>query len=183
MLIGLMGKAGAGKDTLAAQLAPLGFTRVAFADALYEEVAADYGVTVDLLRERKDEYVEALRDTPREILQNRGVLRRTINTDYWVFIAEEKLTALRDTGTSVVVTDVRFPNEYRAIVKAGGILVRVIRDAGHLRLRGTAAEHISETALDGYVADAVVENREENPADMLRQLMTNPQGFFSRGAA
>ncbi len=183
MLIGLMGKAGAGKDTLAAQLAPLGFARVAFADALYEEVASAYGVTVELLREHKDEDLDAVGSRPREILQNWGVSRREANPDYWVFLAEEKITALRDAGTSVVVTDVRFPNEYRAIVKGGGILVRVVRDADHLRLRGAVAEHISETALDGFLADAVVENREGNPADMLRQLMANPHGFFARGAS
>lgn len=44
MIIGLMGAAGSGKDTAASALRARGFVRVAFADALYEEVASAYRV-------------------------------------------------------------------------------------------------------------------------------------------
>jgi hypothetical protein len=52
-IIGLTGSKGAGKDTAAAALAEqLGFRRVAFADALYLEVADAFGVTVPYLANR-----------------------------------------------------------------------------------------------------------------------------------
>lgn len=52
-IVGLTGKKGAGKDTIAALLCKFfGFTRLAFADALYQEVATTFDVTVDFLGNR-----------------------------------------------------------------------------------------------------------------------------------
>lgn len=52
-IIGLLGVKGAGKDTAAAVLMKnFEFQRVAFADALYEEVADAFGVTVQFLGNR-----------------------------------------------------------------------------------------------------------------------------------
>jgi hypothetical protein len=52
-IIGLTGAKGAGKDTAAAALVEqLGFRRIAFADALYLEVADAFGVTVPHLANR-----------------------------------------------------------------------------------------------------------------------------------
>ena len=53
-VIGLLGAKGSGKDTLAKLLGErLGYVRVAFADALYREVAAAYGVSVPSLQNRE----------------------------------------------------------------------------------------------------------------------------------
>lgn len=54
-----------------------------------------------------------------------------------------------------IITDVRFPNEAKAIVDRGGILIKVVRpETDHL-----AGRHESETALDNYVGwDAVIHN-------------------------
>ena len=52
MLIGLLGLKGSGKDTAAEMLAMHGFTRMAFADALYVEAARAYGVTPHFLARR-----------------------------------------------------------------------------------------------------------------------------------
>jgi hypothetical protein len=52
-VIGLIGVKGAGKDTAAVTfIKKFGFTRVAFADALYREVAEAFGVTVEFLNNR-----------------------------------------------------------------------------------------------------------------------------------
>jgi hypothetical protein len=52
-LIGLLGAKGSGKDTLAQFLIErLGFVRISFADALYQEVAQAYGVSVEFLGKR-----------------------------------------------------------------------------------------------------------------------------------
>lgn len=59
MILGLTGLPGAGKDTVADYLVRRhGFTKMAFADPLYDEVAEAFGVTVDFLRNR------ATKETP-----------------------------------------------------------------------------------------------------------------------
>ena len=62
MLIGLLGLKGSGKDTAAAMLAELAFKRMAFADALYAEVARAYEVTPHFLgrRDSKETPLERL---------------------------------------------------------------------------------------------------------------------------
>jgi hypothetical protein len=61
-VVGLIGLKGSGKDTAATFLRARGFVRVAFADALYQEVAETYGVQLDLLQSRdtKETPLEAL---------------------------------------------------------------------------------------------------------------------------
>lgn len=51
-VVGLVGLRGAGKDTAAQVLLEQGWRRAAFADALYLEVAAAFGVTVEFLQNR-----------------------------------------------------------------------------------------------------------------------------------
>lgn len=59
VLLGLAGMKGAGKDTAAAILCrEYGFQRIAFADALYQEVAGAFSVPIELLQRR------ATKETP-----------------------------------------------------------------------------------------------------------------------
>jgi Deoxynucleotide monophosphate kinase len=51
-----------------------------------------------------------------------------------------------------LITDVRFPNEYSAIKKRGGIIIRMERDFQH------KSDHVSETALDEHQFDFIVDN-------------------------
>jgi hypothetical protein len=52
-----------------------------------------------------------------------------------------------------IITDVRFPNEVRAIKERNGIVLRMQRDGA------PASDHISETALDDYKNfDAIIDN-------------------------
>jgi len=58
-ILGLVGKMGAGKDTVASFLTRLkSWERIAFSDALYEEVSAAFGASVDRLQNR------ATKETP-----------------------------------------------------------------------------------------------------------------------
>lgn len=155
-LIGLIGKKRSGKDSFAAALVDgYGFTRYAFADPL-KEAALALDPIVDWPH-RLSFFVrstgwEASKEIPevRRILQNYGVAIREIDPDFWI---RATLTpALADPGP-VVITDVRFPNEAEAIRRAGGKIIGITRPG-----LVSTDEHISETALDDYVADATVEN-------------------------
>ena len=64
-----------------------------------------------------------------------------------------------------IITDVRFPNEAQAIKDRGGIVIRVNRPLERLgnsklpKLKHTSiSQHPSETALDNYNFDYVIEN-------------------------
>ncbi|KVP75335.1 hypothetical protein [Burkholderia ubonensis] len=52
-VVGLVGLRGSGKDTAAQFLVAKGWRRIAFADALYLEVAEAFGVTVEFLQRRE----------------------------------------------------------------------------------------------------------------------------------
>lgn len=65
-----------------------------------------------------------------------------------------------------IITDVRFPNEAKAIKDRGGIIIRVNRDVyiengvgfKFNPLFDNRPEHPSETALDEYIFDYVINN-------------------------
>jgi hypothetical protein len=53
----------------------------------------------------------------------------------------------------VVLTDVRYPNEYRAIKNREGIIIRIVKPG-----IGAVNGHSSETALDNFAFDATIVN-------------------------
>lgn len=161
-LIGLSGKRGSGKNTVATvlqKLMPGWWTETAFANKLKYFVAQMLGPGYDVYtQEGKAQYVEAWEMTVGEVLQKFGTdaVRNHLNPNAWVlacFAGIEK-------GQRTIITDVRFPNEADAIKARGGIVVRIEGDP--LRQRGDGSrndEHPSETALDDYQGwDWVIRN-------------------------
>lgn len=146
-IIGLTGYARSGKDTFAKVLTDeYGYTRVAFADALKNDLAEYLGIERDQVNAEK----KALRRT----LQLRGGAKRKENPDYWIGIARRDITLLLARGHSVVITDVRFPNEAEAIRKMGGVVLRMRRaDQPHV----TTDADTSEQSVDLIVPDEVIE--------------------------
>lgn len=141
MIIGICGLIGAGKDTAADYLVNLHhFRRESFANSLKDAVAQVFGWDRTMLegrtkqarewREQVDpwwsERLQMPELTPRWVLQQWGteVCRGSFHDDIWIASLENKLRHSQD---DVVITDCRFPNEIRAIKRAGGIVVRVVR--------------------------------------------------------
>ena len=141
MIIGFVGFIGSGKDTAADYLVNFhGFRRDSFANTLKDAVAYVFGWDRTLLdgrtkesrewRERVDtwwaERLNMPNLTPRLMLQLWGteVCRNGFHDDIWIASLENKM---RKTGDNIVISDVRFPNEIKAIHNAGGIVVRVKR--------------------------------------------------------
>ena len=141
MLIGFVGLIGAGKDTAADYLVNFhGFRRDSFANTLKDAVAHVFGWDRTLLEGRTTEarewreqvdpwWAERLNMpnlTPRWILQYWGteVCRKGFHDDIWIASLENKM---RKTGDNIVISDVRFPNEIKAIHNAGGMVIRVKR--------------------------------------------------------
>ena len=143
MIIGVCGFIGSGKDTIADYLVNFHeFRRESFADSLKDSVAAVFGWNRTMLEGRTKEsrewreqidpwWAERLAMptlTPRWVLQYWGteVCRKTFHDDIWIASLENKLRKSKD---NIVVSDVRFPNEIKAIKNLGGMIVWVQRGA------------------------------------------------------
>lgn len=141
MIVGFVGFIGSGKDTAADYLVNFhGYRRDSFANTLKDAVACVFGWDRTLLEGRTKEarewreqvdpwWAERLNMphlTPRWVLQYWGtdVLRKVFHDDIWIASLENKM---RKTADNIVISDVRFPNEIKAIHNAGGIVVRIKR--------------------------------------------------------
>ena len=141
MIIGFVGFIGSGKDTAADYLVNChGFRRDSFANTLKDAVAQVFGWDRTLLegrtaearkwREQLDvwwsERLNIPELTPRWVLQQWGteVCRQGFHDDIWIASLENKMRKTRD---NIVISDVRFPNEIKAIHNAGGLVVRIKR--------------------------------------------------------
>ena len=205
MIIGFVGFIGSGKDTAADYLVNFHeFRRDSFANTLKDAVACVFGWDRIMLEGRTKE-ARAWREevdvwwaerlgipelTPRWVLQRWGteVCRAGFHDDIWIASVENKI---RKTKDNIVISDVRFPNEIKAIHNAGGIVVRVKRgddpewyDAAASANAGPDGNsswsvsrskldrlniHASETAWVGYPVDFTVSN-DSSIDDLFSQL-------------
>jgi hypothetical protein len=141
MIIGICGFIGSGKDTAANYLVGWhGFRRDSFAGALKDAVATVFGWDRELLegltpearvwREQVDpwwsERLSMPNLTPRWVLQYWGteVCRQGFHDDIWIAALENRL---RQRTGHTVISDVRFPNEIKAIRNAGGAIIWIQR--------------------------------------------------------
>jgi hypothetical protein len=116
-LIGLCGYARTGKDAAAEALVTNGWSRVAFADALKDEVIRTFGITPAALEANKADW--------RPMLVEWGRARRRQDPDYWI---TRVMAPVSDRlGTGVVISDVRYWNEAKYVIDHGGVIVRMHR--------------------------------------------------------
>jgi hypothetical protein len=167
-IIGLVGKKGAGKDASASVLvSKCGFRPLAFADPLREVVQKLFFLSPEHLDGPGKESPGPLGVSYRRGMQVVGTdfVRKQMKDlipemavqdgEFWVEHARRTLMQMADEGVQrVVFTDVRFPNEARAIVEMGGQLVHVVpspeRLAAFYTKNGWVPEdtHASETGVD-----------------------------------
>lgn len=141
-LIGICGHAGVGKDTLALALTEE-FTDTyseAFASPLKEACAHLYGLPIEdfLNRNLKENIHPFWNMSPREMAQHFGteIIRYNLGAGHWIRRMHGKLSGLsRNTqtdgdyceGDTVILTDVRFQNEYDYVMANGGIVFHISR--------------------------------------------------------
>lgn len=159
-IIGISGRAGAGKDEIAKILRRHGYYRIAFADALKGAAQDIFSLSWDQLYGNEKEIVDPRWDkSPRQILQLLGTeaVRGVFGEDTWIKALRFKIEALREregeayngvhTLRGFVIPDVRFVNEADAVRDWGGEVWRVERP-GIVAVNA----HASEVALDDYAA-------------------------------
>ena len=154
-LIGITGRAGSGKNTVASMVA--GAVVIQFADPLYAMVAAMTGVPESLLRDRaaKERALPGLGKSPRQLLQTLGTEwgRDLVDREIWVKLTAKRVEQLEIAGWQrVVICDVRFDNEARWIREAGGEVWQVVRSTPGV------APHASELGVSADLVDRRIYN-------------------------
>lgn len=154
-IVGLCGRAGAGKDTVGDWLvANRGYTRTSFAAPIYAALAA-MGFPAPATREEKEALIPGFNFSWRQAAQTLGTeWGRTLQADLWLRIVEQKVKS--GTNENFVVTDVRFENEADMIRDAGGTILHISGRASDL---GSRASHVSELpVMFHYNKDVLVDN-------------------------
>lgn len=169
VIIGLSGYAQTGKDTAALALGALGFTRLAFADALREslyqlnptiKVKGNWTKLQTHVQTVGWEQAKKL-DGVRALLQRMGTeaVRMVIDENAWTNVVRARIDHAYDgfdtqpEPARYVITDVRFPNEAKMIADMGGEVWRVHREGF-----APVNAHASEAALDDWPFDAHLTN-------------------------
>lgn len=171
MVVGLVGKKYAGKDTVADYLVDnYGFVKLAFAEPLKQACETVFGFSHEQLydpqfKEVIDQYWG---HSPREILQIVGteLFRNELpkhltkfSNDVWVRSIGRKIANMRQDGyTRFVITDTRFPNEYDFVnnYKFAGKCWKIIRPS--LNDQTSTTTHESELFAENAVCDTVLYN-------------------------
>ena len=141
-IIGVCGQKGSGKDTIGDIICELDptFKKVAFADTVKDLVSILFDWDRQMLqgstpesrewREKLDPFwtKELGRDiSPRIAMQIMGtdLMRNHLHKNIWIICLKRKI--MNQEGKNFVITDLRFPNEIRAIKELGGKVIRVER--------------------------------------------------------
>ncbi|MGW3072745.1 deoxynucleotide monophosphate kinase family protein [Kitasatospora sp. NPDC001132] len=158
--IALIGRARSGKDTVGARLVSrYGYMRLAFADPLKRMAleidpiithAAGEPMRLSALVGRHGwDVAKTTFPEVRRFLQHVGQSIRDRTPNYWI----DRLIADLDSAPGpVVVTDVRYMNEAKALERMGFRLVRIIRPGVE------KMTHASETELEDIVSPITIMN-------------------------
>lgn len=165
MIIGLIGHARSGKDTVADYMVRwYGFRKMALADPLKRGCQEIFGWTdAQLYGPEKDMVDPQTGLKPREVMQFVGteLFRQafaykfpSIGPDLWVHRMKSRIQT--QPGCDWVLTDVRFENEARAVRELDGLIVRI----SHPPVI-SAAEHVSECEHQRIEADYTIYNERD----------------------
>ncbi len=159
ILIGLVGLAFSGKDTVAAHLhRQHGFHRMAFADPLKEGLKTLFGLgDWNFTPENKESEIEWIGKSPRELMQTLGTEwgRTLIDRQIWCRHMERRVKPKLSHGRPVVISDLRFFDEHRLVHSHGGQIWKVIRPGAETTYH---CDHLSEQEGRRIVADVELIN-------------------------
>jgi hypothetical protein len=161
VIVGFTGRARSGKDTASDVLMGCGYVKMSFANpikamlgSLLNYQGVDHQIIMEMLHgDLKEVPTPALGGrSARYALQTLGTEwgRKLLNQDIWASATLNSAQQYDD----VVIADVRFPNEVKAIKEAGGVVYRVVRPG----LIGIGTVHESEALIDTLEVDGEIIN-------------------------
>lgn len=177
MIIGLSGKAGSGKDTVADIIranTSLETKTLAFGDAVKHITGEILEIDRETIERYKREDIPVSGFPIRVWLQKIGTLfREKVSYDYWISYVLDPAQATFGNWDNklIIITDVRYLNEANAIKNWGGKIIRVNRDVEE------KSSHASETELDNYKFDYIIDNNSniiqlrENVLNTLKEIL------------
>lgn len=151
MIIGITGYKGHGKDSVGALLSQKGFILISFATPLKVMLLEGLRLSSEQVYGKLKEVVDPRYGvTPRHMMQTLGTDwgRNLIADDLWIRAGIERARDYLAEGKSVAFTDVRFPNEARAIREAGGDIWAVLRPAYPVDRSHESEQHIEQLTHD-----------------------------------
>lgn len=164
-LIGIAGKQGSGKDTVANYIEDQIHSKVSvriyhFADPLKQCAVEAFGIPKEHFYDEtlKEVIVKQWNMTPRKMLQILGTecFRDHFSANFWIVRADIELQREIYKNTITVISDVRFENEARFIRERGGLIVHVFREDEDITLKQALDKHRSEQTLLIHNADWVI---------------------------
>lgn len=132
MIIGLSGRAGVGKTTIAKMLEKReGFVIRTYAYPLKKSLSALTGLSINYFTDirLKEEVIDWIGKSPRQMMQMMGTefVRNMVHPDFWTNRMRETLNRM-DSTVNVVIDDCRFENETQLIRDLGGQIVHLRRE-------------------------------------------------------
>jgi len=172
-LIGICGKKGVGKDTVADYLVQRHeFHKDAFAAPLKKACSEIFGIPLvhfydEKIKEEVDPFWEK---SPRCLMQEVGtdLFRNHYDPTIWLRSMEKRLDEYEKVNKNICVCDVRFPNEALCLLQRGGTLVYIDRPSATTPYEED--QHSSETSVE-YVRPmaTIVLNNDGSIQDLLDQ--------------
>lgn len=163
MLVGITGKKGAGKDTLASVLTERNFYNAKMAEPLKNMLRSIYretGMDHDMIERKIEGDLKEIPckilcgRTPRYAMQKLGdEWRRMIGNDLWTNLWRNKVIRFLKEGVPVVCTDIRYLAEAEVVEELGGVMIRVERPGLE-----SDDNHVSETEMDQIQVDYSIGN-------------------------
>ena len=162
-IIGISGKMGSGKSTLAKHIMDK------YEDVVVEKVAGDLYAIQDYIYNRLGLKMKGEKD--RDLLIAIGEWGRNVSPSIWTDACFNRVSKLKN--NIVMIDDIRFPEEANAVLKLGGLLVRLEGTQRGPNVDPKSASRSSETALDDYPFEHVISNlgTQEETIEQLEALL------------
>lgn len=179
MLIGIHGRARAGKDSIATVIKEaFPFEKYSFAAPIKDACNLIFGWDQRHADGELKEVVDPFWGfSPRHAYQTLGTEwgRRLLRDDLWI----RRCEMLNQKGMNLVIPDVRFPNELEFIRKQGGVMIFVRRPATGNEI--SLNTHASEAGLWHLIKpeDVVIDN-DGTPEDLVRKVVTQIFPFIHK---
>ena len=160
LIIGITGKAGAGKDTVSDYIVEqYMFNTIAFADTVKKTASEMFKIPLDDFynRDKKEVLNKTWNMSPRKIIQLLGTEcgRAIFGEDVWVKRAFVELEYYKN-ELGIIFSDVRFDNEADMIRSKGGFIINVVNDNVE-----EVEEHSSESGITPHTTDVLIYNNHD----------------------
>lgn len=174
MIIGLAGKAGVGKTTVARLLEEReGFVIRSYAYPLKKALSALTGLSMEYFMDirLKEQIIPWIGKTPRQLMQTFGTdyIRKQVHEDFWVRRMHQTLMQM-DSSVNVVIDDCRFENETGLVRGMGGYVIHLRRA---YEIPTTEVNHESERNLKIHDNDVGIMSGEYGPETTYKYLMAH----------